>query len=355
MKYYIICCSILLLFLGACNNRNHSLIQNERTTSKSLNLDSNINKLNFGSCNKEWLDQSYWKVIQKSNADLWIWLGDIIYADTKDMSALKNRYDGLKNDLYYKEFRMNIPVIGIWDDHDYGVNDGGKEYERKKESRDLLFDFLDVPKTNLAWEREGAYQSYNIGSKNNQIKIILLDARYFRDELRKKRDGPERYYINKDGGILGKKQWLWLEAELLHSEAKLNIIISGIQFLQEEQYFEKWANFPKERERLLRLLAMESTGNVLLISGDRHISELAKIKTENGKEIYEITSSGLTHSYEKNNEPNQYRLSPVIGEKSYGELQFNWNNNRLELMLNFNDMSGKSIYETKWDYNILKH
>ena len=40
--------------------------------------------------------------------------------------------------------------------------------------------------------------------------------------------------------------------------------------------------------------------------------------------IYEITSSGLTHSYEDADEPNQYRVGPLTGKRNYGVLKVDW-------------------------------
>lgn len=36
-------------------------------------------------------------------------------------------------------------VIGTWDDHDYGLNDAGKEFSEKVTNQMLLLDFLDEP------------------------------------------------------------------------------------------------------------------------------------------------------------------------------------------------------------------
>ena len=48
-----------------------------------------IQTIAFGSCNKQDKDQSFWSVIQAHNPDLWLWLGDNIYADTEDMLLMK--------------------------------------------------------------------------------------------------------------------------------------------------------------------------------------------------------------------------------------------------------------------------
>jgi len=77
------------------------------------------------------------------------------------------------------------------------------------------------------------------------------------------------------------------------SPAKVNLIVSGIQFLPTQHAYEKWANFPQERERLLNLIAASGAKTPILLSGDRHIAELMKMTDERFPDgIYEITSSG---------------------------------------------------------------
>jgi hypothetical protein len=36
-----------------------------------------------------------------------------------------------------------VQVIGTWDDHDYGLNDAGKDFGRKFFTQKLMLDFLD--------------------------------------------------------------------------------------------------------------------------------------------------------------------------------------------------------------------
>lgn len=42
-------------------------------------------------------------------------------------------------------------VIGTWDDHDYGLNDAGKEFSRKVTNQRLLLDFLGEPQDSPRW------------------------------------------------------------------------------------------------------------------------------------------------------------------------------------------------------------
>ena len=70
----------------------------------------------------------------------------------------------------------------MWDDHDFGKNDGGKEWQYKKEMRPLFLDFVGEPKdTERRLESDtGLYQDYFIDhvNMNTTTHIILLDNRY---------------------------------------------------------------------------------------------------------------------------------------------------------------------------------
>ena len=284
-----------------------------------------IETIVFGSCNKHNKAQPLWKEIVKHKPNVWIWLGDSVYGDTEDMELLKSKYIAQKNHVeYQKLYHSNCDIIGTWDDHDYGVNDGGKEYAKKEESKQLLFDFLDVSPSDQSRQRPGASSSFVYGPKNRQVKVLLLDARSFRDPLKK--NLLNHNIPNETGDILGEEQWAWLEAELKNSTAQIHLIGSGIQFLPDEHRFEKWANFPKARKRLLDLLSEYQIPSVILLSGDRHIGEICKYEnTESNQVLYEVTSSGLTHSYKGNNsEPNRYRQGNMVNDLNFGLITIDW-------------------------------
>ena len=134
----------------------------------------------------------------------------------------------------------------------------------------------------------------------------------------------KRYEINQTGDILGEEQWAWLKKELTNSEADIHIIANGIQVISEEQGFEKWANFPKARKRLLDLLTETKPKNPIVLSGDRHIAEYSRIKT-NDLDLPEITSSGLTHTWgELREEPNKHRIGKLIVSLNFGLLHIDW-------------------------------
>ena len=295
---------------------------NDKPTNSSL-------KIAIGSCyNTSLNDNSMWKEVVNTNPDLWIWLGDIIYADTYDMAFMKQKYDVLKQDIEYQKLLNSTNIIGIWDDHDYGINDGGKSYSKKKESKELLLDFLDVDKSDEVNQHDGIYNSYVIGKGEKTVKIILLDTRYFRDDLEVDTISDERYKVNQNGDILGEEQWKWLEDELNKNEASVHIIASGYQVIPWEAKYEKWSVFPTARKRLFDMLQKTKPNKAFLLSGDRHISEVSKLDLKNlDYPLYEFTSSGITHTWSKKwPEQNSHRVTELVIEKSFGIINIEWVN-----------------------------
>ena len=305
----------------------------------------------FGSCNKLDKPQTMWDAVNANNPNLWIWLGDIIYADTTDMRALAKMYKTLKNTPNYKKMRDKTQVIGVYDDHDYGANDAGKSFPKKKQSKKCLMDFLDVPAKAAVRNREGAYTSYTFGKGAQTVKVIVLDTRYFRDTLIPDPTKQRRYIPNTTGDMLGEAQWAWLENELKNSKANLNIISTSIQVVADEHTHEKWGNFPNCRKRLLSLIVKTQPKNLMILSGDRHMAEISKMDiTGLPYPLYDFTSSGMTHIRSGTSENNRYRVGDMILKKNFGLLKIQWNNDRPVVTMQVRGLQNELFQETVVKY-----
>lgn len=273
----------------------------------------------FGSCNKQDAPQPLWDDIIAHEPDVFLFLGDNIYGDTEDMQIMKGKYDLQYAHPEYAQLRAQTKIVGVWDDHDYGKNDAGKEFDKKEESQQLLLDFFDVPKDSPLRSREGVYSANTVKVGEHLVKIILLDARYHRDKLKRV---DKVYQPNKSGSILGKEQWKWLEQELSDKDVSLYIIASGIQFIPEDHRFEKWANFPNERQKLFDLIASSEAKGTLLLSGDRHIAEISVMDWSGlHYPLVDFTSSGMTHTWSDiPEEYNRHREGDIIAALNYGLL-----------------------------------
>jgi alkaline phosphatase D len=267
----------------------------------------------FGSCNKPELPQPLWAWVRAERPDAWMWLGDIVYADTEDMDRTRRLYREQNERAEYAALVAETRITGIWDDHDYGKNDAGREYPKRVESQAALLDFLGEPANGQRRSRRGTYASYEVGSGDRRMKVIMLDGRYFREK-----PGPT-------ADTLGAEQWAWFERELKSSTAALTVVASGYQFLPEEHKNEKWANFPRARARLFDLLAKTGTPGVVLVSGDRHFAELSRVEDPRiGYPLHELTSSGLTHSWTQVQEANGHRVGELYRHINFGIVRVEW-------------------------------
>ena len=324
---------LVLLFNFGCKTKNETAIQTDNK-SKVAEADFTIA---FGSCNKQYSANDLWDDILAKNPNLWIWGGDNIYSDTYDMSEIKAAYEEQIAHPEYKKLVSRTKILGTWDDHDYGKNDAGAEYTMKKESQQLFLDFMGVSETDKRRNIEGIYYSEVLKIDKGSIKIIVLDTRYFRSELEKDTQTKKRYKPTKntDTTILGETQWQWLNNELKSSNANFNIIVGSIQFLSKEHGFETWGNFPHEVNKLQNVIVNSKAKGVLLLSGDRHISEFSRMSVEGlSYPLIDFTSSGLTHSYTNfSGENNKYRVGKVVSGKSYGLLNFDFKKSQITMQM----------------------
>jgi alkaline phosphatase D len=315
MKKIITSCFLGYLALAGCQT-------SKKAGQMASGNSAAITTIAFGSCSDQKRPQPLWDDIVAQKPDVWIWLGDNIYGDSESMDTLKAKYDKQKSNPVYQQLRSQTKVIGVWDDHDYGVNDGGKEYPKRRESQQLMLDFMDVPANSPLRTQDGGYSSNTFGPKGQRVKVILLDGRYFRDPLKK--DGKNNV-PDTSGDMLGEAQWAWLEKQLTNSDADVHLIGCGVQFIVDEHPYEKWANFPTARKRFLDLLGKTKPKGAMLISGDRHIAEISKVQVPGlNYDLFDITSSGLTHVSKPHEEPNKYRVGEMIAKLNYGLITIDW-------------------------------
>ncbi|XAR64308.1 Alkaline phosphatase [Bertholletia excelsa] len=343
-----------------------------------------VSRIAFGSCADQSAPQPIWNAIIDFDPQIFIWMGDNIYGDIKRPMKLfgkertigpwKNvprfipssehemqaRYNKAKSNYGYSILQETAKVIGTWDDHDYGLNNAGKEFDQKVANQQLLLDFLDEPQDSPRRKQAGVYASYTFGPVNRQVKVILLDTRYHRDPL------------FSDGSILGSSQWTWLEKELNGPASAFTIIGSSIQVISNLSavmaplmYMESWGHFPKERDRLFKLIADSKRSGVFFISGDVHFGEISHYDCGSSYPLYDLTSSGLTQAVEKVVPaplhflvrflawltPSTMRVmdsscrykSCVYGEPNFGAIEINWNVTPVSLKFEVRDVKGLPV------------
>jgi hypothetical protein len=297
----------------------------------------------FGSCRKQHRPQPVWEAVSRLRPSVWLWTGDYVYGGKHPLEPeeLREHYKtaGKSEHLLRKSQAI---IDGVYDDHDYGVNDGGKHWRHRDAARQLFLDHVTESPSDSARRTQagGMYGSRTFGRAPHAVKVVMLDTRYARDDYIIPSVGglpfPKAGYAagmvralsalfgigsGHDGDILGtEEQWRWLEAELSNSTAAAHLIVSSVQVLTTSPAVESWGHFPASRRRLLELLRRVRPQGALLISGDVHFAEMMGAATQaaatptvtmpavqaasdrldviggSSETVVEVTSSGLTHS-----------------------------------------------------------
>ena len=316
-----------------------------------------ITKIAFGSCGDQSKPQPILNLVTKYSPDIFLYLGDNIYADTKDMGELKAKYDMLGAKPEFKKLKASTKILATWDDHDFGWNDVGRHYPFKEKSKELFMNFFEEDSASIRRQHEGIYNSYAYGPRGKRVQIILLDTRTFRDNLRPyagELKNDSRYFyeldytpeISKDSTLLGAAQWKWLE-EQLNMPADIRIIGSSTQFGVEFNGYESWANFPNEQKKMLDLIDKTQAGGVIFLSGDVHYSEMSRIKRDGTYPIYDFTSSGITSTWHFAT-PNKNRIEGPVMENHFGLMTINWNPGQTTIKMECIDVHNNQRFE----YNI---
>jgi alkaline phosphatase D len=312
---------------------------------------SDIWRLSLGSCANQKLAQPIWQTILSDRPDFHLFGGDNVYASEQPWSLeqLREAYAMAATHEGMAQLMRNVPYMAMWDDHDYGFNDGGAEFAGKQGSKQALLDFFKIAQNHALRSREGLYDAQIIGAGERRIQIIMLDTRWFRSTLSRPLvpglPGQERYIPDPspEKTMLGEAQWRWLEDQLKQT-AQIRLIYSGIQVLAHGHGWERWGNLPLERQRLLDLIARTKAQGVILLSGDRHIGALYKETEAAPYPLWEMTSSGLTHAWARASEAGPNRMGDLVRTNHYGLVDLNWVKSEVHLQLK--DTQGRSLHST---------
>ena len=303
--------------------------------------DPNVYSIGFGSCLTQERSMPIFNSIKAEDYDLFLMLGDNVYGDSEreDLLELREAYDLQRQN--FDSFNFDFPFEAIWDDHDYGLNDAGKEYAYKEDAEQLFLDFWNVPQDDIRRTRPGLYFEWIEDIEGITVQMLFLDTRFFRDALLPTdvsgAPGNERYLPQTDTStsMLGDLQWSWLEQKMA-SEVDHRVIVSSIQFLAMGHGWEAWKTMPHERQRLIDLIDTSSSDSVLFISGDRHRGGLYQLTSFSGKNIVEMTSSSLNLSFTNDEEAGPLRVGSTFVQENYGEILLNKLTNKLTVNLKDN-------------------
>lgn len=324
--------ALAVIVLSAAMSVNADDFQISPMTSMALDESKTVSRIAFGSCAVSTNSQEIFTTIKNTDSDLFLFIGDNVYAKTEkddpELKSLRASYKQLSESKPFQQLRDTTPLLVTWDDHDYGINDGGGDYPKKIEAESLFFDFWQVPSDDPRRSREGVYFDYKKNADGVIIHFIGLDTRYFRSPLPDK--NTKLNLIDRaNDTVLGESQWEWLTQTLDSSNADLIVILSSIQVLATDHPYEKWSNFPLERARLISMLSSAAQNKtVITLSGDRHRSGFYQLDN-----LIELTASPLNKVSSQNPEFDPLLLNKTYPEINYGILDLQVEKLRVALSL----------------------
>lgn len=305
------------------------LFAQEISNAQRIQAITELKKFAFGSCNNHRYLQPIWQGMIKNSPDLFIWGGDNVYANTKSIELIKYSYDIQNAQADYKQLKSQTPIIGTWDDHDFGYDNAWGNFLYKDLSQRLALDFFEEPMDSPRRLQQGIYTSYDFGEGNRKVKIILLDNRYFKG-------------LDRAAPFLGIPQWTWLEEEIKNSDAKIHFIMSGLTVTG--PWYpggEEWKDSAQDSARLWDMIEKYQPKGLVFLSGDKHF---ANINQRYG--FLEFMASGMTHTVPFG--VRKFVASSFGGTSffglNYGLIEIEWPNHTPLLRMHIKNREGKSIF-----------
>lgn len=299
-------------------------------------------------------DSSIYATMAKEKADFMLWLGDNWYTREVDYYSTWGMYARAAFDRkqpILQNFLKAMPHYAIWDDHDYGWNDGDKSFPLKETSRNAFKFFWNNP--SYGENNEAIYSKFTW----NDIDIFLLDDRWYRsnDDMADSLNGQP----NPNKLMFGKKQLEWLKNALLQSKTNRNInfriIATGSQVLNPVSPFDCLYHFTTEYNELMSFLEENNIPGVLFLTGDRHHSEIIKKERPNNYPLFDITASPLTsgsHKFGGAEKNNPYRVLGVDDIQNYARVTVSGTLKNRVLKVEFIDAKQNTL--GTWEVNANK-
>ncbi|WP_243436067.1 alkaline phosphatase D family protein [Acanthopleuribacter pedis] len=281
--------------------------------------------------------------IADQKPDFMIWLGDNVYFREGDFNSETRLNYRHRRDRALPEMQRLLAATAhyaIWDDHDYGPNDSDRSYPYK----DAALKLFKLYYANPHW---GMPDTKGIFGKVSwaDCDFFLMDCRYHRAPNRLK-DPHKPYY--------GKAQLQWLKDQLSRSRANFKFIVNGNQMINTYCRHEAYAGFSSEYHDFINWLDGSEIPGVVILSGDRHYTELLRRQRAKNYPLYEFTSSPLTSGLisdmgSEADNPMRVPGTLLTEERNFGLIEVTGNDRRKRtLTLKAVDADGK----VRWEHTI---
>ena len=285
----------------------------DKRTFKTLDIEKNEATFAYASCMAD--DYRFnevinpmWDRMKQLNPDFVVLNGDVVYVDSFEFVERKKateldiwfRFIDSFNRLPIYKWHHLKPIFATWDDHDFGTNDGDRDFKEKQAARKIFLGFFGGKNIENVYqlEKESVYFSLRLFKQ----KMLFLDDRYFRQPNKEQK-------VSENFAHWGEQQHKWIMNHL-NEDTTPTWLFNGNQFFSgvDLSYKESFQSNNPAHFKLFLEDVKKVKAPVVLASGDIHFSEIMKIPSSNfGYDTYELTSSSM-HSYTGSGWDNPLRL-----------------------------------------------
>lgn len=208
-----------------------------------------------GSCARTGSNGAVFDRIVDSRPDLFLSLGDMHYAtlDSSDPADHLAQYSEALSNPGQAALYGSIPTAYVWDDHDYGPNDGDST-SPAREAVSIAYRQA-VPHHGVDPDVDASIaQAFTVG----RVRFVLTDTRSQRT----------------DDTMLGATQLRWLIDELQQGSRShaLVVWVNPTPWISAgDDAGDDWSNYPDERRRIADAIAAGGVDNLVMVSGDAHM------------------------------------------------------------------------------------
>ncbi len=169
--------------------------------------------------------------------------------------------DGLHGQDLATWILPTIPMFHMWDDHDYGANNGAGDAEYRDIATQAFLEYY--PVGDRPNPDAGLWYSFRHG----QVEVFMLDLRSQRDPFDDAAI-PVKSVLAREP--MANDQLAWLEGGLLTSTAKWKVVVSTSVWNPRSKTNDSWMNYPEEQAEIVALVEDNHLQGVMVVSGDIH-------------------------------------------------------------------------------------
>ena len=211
----------------------------------------------LSSCARVGSNGRVFDAIAASDPLLYLEMGDIHYANigVNSPGAFRRAYERLLTEPGQAALYRQVPIAYVWDDHDYGPNDGDSTSPSRPAARQVYREI--VPDSGVEPRDAPINQAFTVG----RVRFVMTDNRSERT----------------DDSMLGERQLAWLVGELTESSRThaLVVWVNPVPWIAEaREGGDNWSGFAEERTEIADAIAAAGVDNLMMVSGDAHMIAL---------------------------------------------------------------------------------